>query len=692
MSSDAQSAPWLQMQEGLTGMWAQDQWCFELKHDPPVRRLLSFSLLSSTLKVELKYALWYKFATREWGPRRKEDPRWTRLNTIIHWLAHCTPAVASLQERSLADWEGSLQSYLVQAGRYRPERRKRLHAPEEAAVYFTEDVTLGVFRQLYLTVAAAYDGSLLSPEEAIRQREASGNTPTRGLRASEDVWDLREMGLALNLTAPDFHMNFGKIPQPWLREVTKQYMQYALAVRSPASCLKSLHALARFARFLAERYPTCRLSDIDRALMVQYIGALREAQISASSQRVELGCVRSFLETCAYHLQIEGLSRERLIFPDDLARVPKTAPRDIPEEVLEQLRAHLSTLPTTLLRMVVILLECGMRISELCSLPLDCLLCDDRHEWYLRTYQLKMKQEHVIPLVDPQVIAVIQAQQAEVRARWAESCPYLFPNPRSPQLPARQDLFRTHLNRWARQQRIRDRDGKPYHFQAHQFRHTVGMRLLNNNVPLEVISRLLGHHSLAMTQVYARVKAQTLRAELERVQHHRKTVNALGQAVKGDARANDPDAQLTRKGIRGQTLPVGGCGRLVVRGPCDHANKCLTCPMWLTSTDDLPALKAFYTRAVRLKQRAEAVGNQLVLQQQDHLIPLLAVRITSLETPEMDGTLAVDDLLLQLRADLAAAQAALEEVREAGLILASRPLEWTMTELTARIAALEGAV
>jgi hypothetical protein len=135
------------------------------------------------------------------------------------------------------------------------------------------------------------------------------------------------------------------------------------------------------------------------------------------------------------------------------------------------------------------------------------------------------------------------------------------------------------------------------------------MRLINEDVPLDVISRLLGHRSLEMTRRYAQKRAAQLRAELERVHRRRKTVDAAGQVVKGDSRANDLEVQMTRKGVRGQTLPVGGCGRLIVLGDCSHANKCLTCPMWLTSTDDLPALMSFYDRAIRLKQRAKASGN-----------------------------------------------------------------------------------
>lgn len=180
-----------------------------------------------------------------------------------------------------------------------------------------------------------------------------------------------------------------------------------------------------------------------------------------------------------------------------------------------------------------------------------------------------------------------------------------------------------------------------------------------------------------------------MRTDLERAARKRRTVDYQGKEVKGDPRANDPAVQMTRKGIRGQTLPVGGCARLVVLGECSHANTCLTCPMWLTSTDDLPALKSFYERAIRLKQRASAVGNQVVIEQQNPIIPLLAVRIKSLEATEMDGSLCVDDVLAQLRTDQASAESGLEEAREAGLVLAARHLERAITEIKARIAALE---
>lgn len=146
---------------------------------------------------------------------------------------------------------------------------------------------------------------------------------------------------------------------------------------------------------------------------------------------------------------------------------------------------------------------------------------------------------------------------------------------------------------------------------------------------------------------------------------------------------------MARKGVRGQTLPVGGCGRLVVLGDCTHANTCLTCPMWLTSTDDVPALKSFYDRAIRLNQHALEKGNQIVVQQQDRIIPTLVLRIKSLEETLMDGSLCVDEVLSQLRLDLAEAEDGLEEAQCAGLVLAARHLERAIVEMKRHIAALE---
>jgi integrase/recombinase XerD len=64
-------------------------------------------------------------------------------------------------------------------------------------------------------------------------------------------------------------------------------------------------------------------------------------------------------------------------------------------------------------------------------------------------------------------------------------------------------------------QRVGERAGLTRRLTPHTLRRTFGSHLLNRGVRLEVVSRLLGHASTAITeQAYARLEDKTIRAEL----------------------------------------------------------------------------------------------------------------------------------------------------------------------------------
>jgi integrase/recombinase XerD len=664
------------LQEQLTGFWAEDVWTFTLSSQvkgktQSGRRFIRFGILSPSLKTEIKYALRQHLDLLGKNPASVSYIR-TRMNKIITWLNQAAPRGNSLLERRLEEWVLSLRSYLMNTGQFQTRRSSYLTAAQAVVGYSLDDNCIGLFRQLYKIIEDNYDDR---PE------------------TEKDLWDLQKMGLRINPTESERFLNFTPVTQPWFRQLAKQFLTYRTSLRSAADCRAKLQAIRSFSAFLLGYRRMHQASQIDRKCIVDFIGYLQAHKTSEQRRRTLLIHLRVFFEVCAFQLEIKGITRERIILDDDLPKHKSPLPRAIPEGVLEQLRQHLLELPTTLLRMVVMLLECGMRISELCALPLDCLKVDDKHEWYLFLYQFKLNQELTIPLVKTEIVETIQAQQEEIKQRYGPTCQYLFPAQSSPERPYHQKTFRSKLNQWAAKAGIKDAVEKLYHFQAHQFRHTVGMQLINDDVPLDVIRRLFGHKSLTMTMVYARIKDEKLRAELQRVALKRQTVDYLGQAVRGDPEANAPEAQLMRKGIRGQTLPVGGCGRPVVRGVCAHENQCLTCVYWLTSTEDVPALKAFLERAVRLRQLAADKGNRAVITNQDRIIPLLQVRIASLEKASgADGSLFVAALLEQLKAALAEMEAGLEEAREAQLVIGIKHFEHRITELKAQIASLEGAL
>jgi hypothetical protein len=165
------------------------------------------------------------------------------------------------------------------------------------------------------------------------------------------------------------------------------------------------------------------------------------------------------------------------------------------------------------------------------------------------------------------------------------------------------------------------------HLTPHQWRHTFGTRLINRDVPQEVVRVLLDHSSGEMTAHYARLHDTTVRRHWEKA----RKVNAKGEAVTIDpdgplAEANWAKQRLSRAT---QALPNGFCGLPAVR-TCPHANACLTCPMFVTTPEFLPQHREHRQHVLQIITAAEARGrtrlaemNQQVLGNLDNIIAAL---------------------------------------------------------------------
>jgi hypothetical protein len=129
------------------------------------------------------------------------------------------------------------------------------------------------------------------------------------------------------------------------------------------------------------------------------------------------------------------------------------------------------------------------------------------------------------------------------------------------------------LYQWLTACDVRDAAGQPVHLTPHQWRHTLGTRLINRDVPQEVVRRILDHDSAQMTAHYARLHDTTVRRHWEAA----RKVDIRGQRI-----TLDPDGPLAeaawakqRLSRATQALPNGYCSLPVVK-TCPHANAPLT--------------------------------------------------------------------------------------------------------------------
>jgi hypothetical protein len=218
-----------------------------------------------------------------------------------------------------------------------------------------------------------------------------------------------------------------------------------------------------------------------------------------------------------------------------------------------------------------------------------------------------MNREALVP-IDEQLQQLIGEQQQRVLGRWPGGVPVLFPRPLANpdgHKPVGSTTYRDALHRWLRLCDIRDEHGRLVHLTPHQWRHSLGTRLINRDVPQEVVRRILDHDSHLMTGHYARLSDTTIRRHWERA----RKVNANGETVSLDPDGPLAEASWAKQQVSRatQALPNGYCSLPLVK-TCPHANSCLTCPMFVTTAEFLPQHRQQHQQLLQIITTAEARG------------------------------------------------------------------------------------
>jgi integrase/recombinase XerD len=151
----------------------------------------------------------------------------------------------------------------------------------------------------------------------------------------------------------------------------------------------------------------------------------------------------------------------------------------------------------------------GLRLAELRGLRLEQLHLDSR----LVTVVGKGNKERVVPVGERAVVALKRyLDQARPRLARPGSPAQVFLN--------NQGRAFSHTGLWARVRRRAVVAGLGQRVTPHMLRHSFATHLLDHGADLRVIQEMLGHASLATTQVYTQVSGSRLR-EVHRRFHPR---------------------------------------------------------------------------------------------------------------------------------------------------------------------------
>jgi integrase len=446
-----------------------------------------------------------------------------------------------------------------------------------------------------------------------------------------DLWRLRNLGVDHRVAT----ISFAQIPQPWLKELAKRWARWQLTTGLGAgSVADGARALTRFGAFLAcPPVAVDRLAQVDRPLLERYLADLHAELAGRACHSYHLGSLNAFLRAIRQHRWDDTLPASALIFPEDFPKRGEKLPRALAEHVMAQVErpANLDRWDNPAYRLItLILIRCGLRISDAVKVGYDCVVTDAADAPYLRYHNHKMKREALVP-IDDEVHQEIGRQQRRVLARWPKGTPVLFPRPNANlrgHRPIAANTYRSALDQWLERCEVRDEHGRPVHLTPHQWRHSLGTTMINKDVPQEVVRRILDHDSHAMTAHYARLSDTTIRRHWEAA----RKVNTQGETVSLDPGGALADAAWAKQRLSRttQALPNGFCGLPLAR-TCPHANACLTCPMFLTTAEFLPQHRQQHQQTLQIISAAEGRGQARLAEMNRQVADNLEKIITALE-------------------------------------------------------------
>jgi integrase len=450
---------------------------------------------------------------------------------------------------------------------------------------------------------------------------------------AKDRWDANALGIPTrrgrNIAS------FVRIDQNWLREATKAWCRFRLgAGYSFNTITATAENMARFSRFLTGRPEVVDASGLTRELIEAFLVWMATSSLATTTRSNTLSFVKGFLQWGRRHDTVPGLPAGAVIYEEEVTRPADELPKFIPEFVMAQLEDpdNLALLPSPSARhMVILLIETGMRGGDASVLEFNPIINDSTGWPCLRFANSKVAVEQLIPL-SAKAADTIRAQQDHVRQTWPNGSPWLFPgllDNADGAKPYAHGSLSGQIGRWQIKIGLHDETGLPVHVHAHQFRHTVGTRLINAGVPQHVIQKLLGHASPRMTARYAQIHDTTVRAAFEAYCHSR--VDVEGTVVPYDPDASTADAEWVKHNLSRvqDSLPNGYCGR-PPQQDCPHPNACLTCPDFQTTPEFLHVHRQHAVTNRKLIARADADGHfrlagnlRRVQDSLDHIIPAL---------------------------------------------------------------------
>lgn len=254
---------------------------------------------------------------------------------------------------------------------------------------------------------------------------------------------------------------------------------------------------------LKQFYSIANKRKIDKTLINDYILYLNQQYEKPKTIKRKIASIKAFLyflESNDY-ITINPFSKMNFQYKEPIL-LPKTIQMHIIQQLLELSYENIKTSKTeyeykTALRdttVLELLFSTGIRVSELCNLSNDNMLLEQHT---IKIYG-KGSKERILQIGNDCVKQILSVYYEEFHEQILLTN-HFFINKLGTRLS--EHSVRIMINRLTNQLQLSQ------HITPHMFRHTFATQLLENDVDIRYIQRILGHSSINTTQIYTHVSS-----------------------------------------------------------------------------------------------------------------------------------------------------------------------------------------
>lgn len=292
------------------------------------------------------------------------------------------------------------------------------------------------------------------------------------------------------------------------------YLTYCLKQKNLSS-----HTLKAYKIDITQYRSFAGKITIDKDTLVNYIRHLHETYKPKTIRR-KIASLKTFFHYLYYQDIIKNNPFGKI---DTYFKEPKTLPKTIPQHVIQSvLCAAYSNISDSVTpyqektnirntAIIELLFATGARISEICSLRSKDV---DLISHTVKIFG-KGSKERIIQIENLDVISILYKYK-ELYSEYISPDNFFFLNNRYHRLSEQSVRYIIrHLEKQI---------NSPIHITPHMFRHSVATLLLEEDVDIRYIQKILGHSSITTTQIYTHVTSSKQR-EILRTKHPRNKIN-----------------------------------------------------------------------------------------------------------------------------------------------------------------------